>query len=180
VVKKFILVLFIAAGSLSASERRNHPLEIGVERFVATAPSEAAAFSGVLLNYWLGEHGYIGTTQMLLYYRGQTEYRPDFRFGLIFPLFDSLYIEGAIGVDFWTALIIALAIADEDSSLDYQFASSFYSPYFTFTTSLRLELGDLALKLIGQTQLGGYLDNQNQAFNASLWLGLGATYRLNL
>lgn len=179
-VKRAVFVLLISAVSANAETQRESNLEVGLERFVATAPPEAAAFAGLLVNYWMHDYFYIGTTQMSLTYQRQSEYRPDFRLGVLFPLAGDFFLEAALGVDFFTALLILLVIADEDNEIDYKFVSSFYSPYFTLTSSIRWELGNFALKLIGQTQFGGYLDNQNQAFNASLWLGLGATYRFHL
>lgn len=175
-----LLTVFLSSTLAAFDDHREDPIEIGVERFVAAAPPEAASFSGLAINYWFAKFTYVGTTQMSLYYRGRNEYRPDFRLGVLVPLFEPVYLEAALGVDFFTGVLIALAIIDEDKSLDYKFASNFYSPYFTFTSALRVELGAFALKLIGQTQFGGYIDNRNQAFNASLWLGLGATYRFSL
>jgi hypothetical protein len=177
-IKYFLIAGLILSPTIRAeTDHSRAPFEIGLERFVVAAPAEAAGFSGLALNYWFAPYVYLGTTQMALYYRGQTEYRPDFRLGAIIPLFESFYFEVALGVNFFTGVLIALAIIDEDNSLDYKFASNFYAPYFTLTSALRFEIGPITLKLIGQTQLGGYIDNPNTKFNASLWMGLGATYR---
>ncbi|AFM13068.1 hypothetical protein Turpa_2426 [Turneriella parva DSM 21527] len=153
--------------------------EIGVERYQVAAPDENANFSGVVLNYFFDNNVYVGTNQMSLYLRGASEYRPDFHLGFLFPFTDHIAAEAAIGVDFYTALIIALAVLDEDDSLDYKFATNFYSPYFTFSAGLRFEFDAFALKLITQTQFGGYLQKETSAFNASLWVGLGAAYRFS-
>ena len=155
-------------------------LEVGVERFQPVAPAANANFTGVLLNYYFDRNFYLGTNQSALYLRGDSDYRPDFHVGFILPVLGFLAIEAAVGVDFYTALIIALAIADEDSNIDYKFATNFYSPYFNLTTGIRFDFDSFALKLMAQTQFGGHLQSDHSAFNASLWLGLGATMRFEL
>lgn len=153
--------------------------EVGVERYQAAAPNENANFSGLVLNYFFDPHVYVGTNQMSLYVRGASDYRPDFHLGVLFPFTEHISAEAALGVDFYTALIIALAVLDEDDSIDYKFATNFYSPYFTFSAGLRFQFDAFALKLITQTQFGGYLQKETSAFNASLWVGLGAAYRFS-
>jgi hypothetical protein len=121
--------------------------------------------------YFLDNNVYIGTNQMSLYLRGVSDYRPDFHMGILFPFTEHISAEAALGVDFYTALIIALAVIDEDSSIDYKFATNFYSPYFTFSAGLRFEFDAFALKLITQTQLGGYLQKETSAFQCLVMVG---------
>lgn len=182
-LKKFLAIVCITqctTASLTAGKFGSESLEIGIERFQPVAPVANANFTGVLLNYYMTPHLYIGTNQSALYLRGDSDYRPDLHLGILMPLFDFLAIEAAIGVDFYTGLIIALAILDEDDSIDYKFATNFYSPYFNLSAGLRFEFDMFALKLMTQTQFGGYLQSETSAFNASLWLGLGATVRFAL
>ena len=155
-------------------------LEIGVERFQPVAPAVNANFTGLLINYYFDKHAYLGTSQSALYLRGDSDYRPDLHIGVLFPLLGYLSAEATLGVDFYTGLIIALAIADKKNEIDYKFATNFYAPYFNLTTGLRFDLDWLALKIMAQTQFGGYLKSDQSAFNASLWLGLGATVRFEL
>lgn|GEM_PF-3311018 len=170
----FCVMALLCFDSLFARES----LEVGVERFQPVAPAANANFTGVLINYHFDRNFYLGTSQSALYLRGDSDYRPDLHIGAIFPLWGFLSLEATLGVDFYTGLIIALAIADEDSEIDYKFATNFYSPYFNLTTGLRFELDWFALKVMAQTQFGGYLQSETSAFNASLWLGLGATVRM--
>lgn len=171
-------ILFTA--SLRAERFATESLEVGLERYQPIAPVANANFTGLVINYYPSRYIYLGTNQMSLYVRGDSDYRPDFHLGVLFPLTENLAAEAALGVDFYTALIIALAIADEDSSIDYKFTTNFYSPYFTFSTGLRYQFDAFALKLMAQTQLGGYLKEETSGFNASIWLGLGASYRFEL
>jgi hypothetical protein len=176
-----VLAWLLVTGKTHSAEKSygRESFEVGFERYQVAAPAENANFSGVVLNYFLDNNVYIGTNQMSLYLRGVSDYRPDFHMGILFPFTEHISAEAALGVDFYTALIIALAVIDEDSSIDYKFATNFYSPYFTFSAGLRFEFDAFALKLITQTQLGGYLQKETSAFNASLWLGLGAAYRFS-
>lgn len=179
-LKSVTLFLLLVTATLAAEKSYSREsFEIGVERYQAAAPNENANFSGLVLNYFFDPHVYVGTNQMSLYLRGVSDYRPDFHLGVLFPFTEHISAEAAIGVDFYTALIIALAILDEDDSIDYKFATNFYSPYFTFSAGLRFEFDAFALKLITQTQFGGYLQKETSAFNVSLWVGLGAAYRFS-
>ena len=155
-------------------------LEIGLERFQPIAPQANANFTGVLINYYFDRNFYLGTSQSALYLRGDSDYRPDFHIGFILPVTGVFAVEAALGVDFYSALIIALAIADKDNEINYKFTSNFYAPYFNLTTGLRVDFENFALKLMAQSQLGGYLKTESSGFNASLWLGLGATVRFTL
>lgn len=82
---------------------------------------------------------------------------------MIFRFTENFAAEAAPGVDFYTAFIIApalalalaIAIADEDSSIDYKFTTNFYSRNFTFSTGLHYQFDAFAFKLMAQTQLGG-------------------------
>jgi hypothetical protein len=174
-----VCIAFAVASPLFATERqfRGESWEVGFERYQPVAPQENANFSGLVINYFFDPHVYLGTNQMSLYLRGVSDYRPDFHLGILLPFTEHLSAEAVVGVDFYTALIVALAVIDKDDSIDYKFATNFYSPYFTLSFGLRLALDGFSLKLITQTQLGGYLQKETNAFNASLWLGLGATYR---
>jgi len=161
----------------------NYPresLEIGFERMWATVPWEPALSTGALINYYPTRYVYLGTSQSSLTWKSVSEYRPDFHIGVLFPLFENFAFETTLGVDFFTALIIALAIFDENDKIDYKFATSFYSPYFTLATALRFDYEWFALKLISQVQFGGYYLSETSSFNASIWLGLGATVRIAL
>ncbi|HNA77852.1 MAG TPA: hypothetical protein PKW28_15370 [Turneriella sp.] len=181
VARRALLVLVAAAmPELRAERFAGESLEIGIERYQPVAPTANANFTGLVINYYPSRYVYFGTNQMSLYVRGESDYRPDFHLGVIFPFTENFAAEAALGVDFYTALIIALAIADEDSNIDYKFTTNFYSPYFTFSTGLRYEFDAFTLKLMAQTQLGGYLRDETSNFNASVWLGLGVTYRLAL
>lgn len=171
-----LLVLLSFTSAASAREA----LEIGFERYQPIAPTANSNFTGVLINYHFSDYIYLGTSQSALYLRGDSDYRPDVHVGVIFPFMDYLALEATLGVDFYTGLIIALAIADEKNSIDYKFTSNFYAPYFNLTTGLRFNFDRFALKLMAQTQFGGYLKTESSAFNASLWLGLGATVRFEL
>lgn len=178
--KVFCIFLALAmVPNLLASQEpfRGESWEVGFERYQPVAPQENANFSGLVLNYFFDPHVYFGTNQMSLYLRGISDYRPDFHLGFLLPFTEHISAEAALGVDFYTALIIALAVIDKDDSIDYKFATNFYSPYFTVSLGLRFAFDGFALRLLTQTQLGGYLQKETNAFNASLWLGLGATYR---
>lgn len=155
-------------------------LEIGLERYQPIAPAANANFTGVVINYFATPTVYLGTNQMALTVRRQSDYRPDFHLGILFPIAGNWSWETMLGVDFFTALLIALAILDEDENLDYKFSSDFYAPYFTFAAGLRYQWNSITFKILVQTQLGGYLKEELSAFNASLWLGLGFAYRLAL
>lgn len=176
ITRAFLVIVFWSTGQLFARES----LEIGVERFQPIAPVANANFTSVLLNYHFDRNFYLGTSQSALYLRGDSDYRPDFHIGFILPILDFFSFEAAIGVDFYSALIIALAIADEDSNIDYKFTSNFYAPYLNLMTGVRFEFDRFALKVMLQSQLGGYLRTESNAFNASLWLGLGATVRFEM
>jgi hypothetical protein len=153
-------------------------VEIGFERMWATVPWEPALSTGLLINYYPSQYVYFGTSQSSLTWKSVSEYRPDFHIGVIFPFIEHLSLETTVGMDFFTALIIALAILDEDDSIRYhQFKGSFYSPYFTLATALRIDYDMFALKLISQVQFGGYYLSETSTFNASVWLGLGTTVR---
>lgn len=177
----FLAAVFCFSAATAANDRYPHEsLEIGFERMWATVPWEPALSTGALINYYPTRYFYVGTSQSSLTWKSVSEYRPDFHIGVIFPFFENFGVEATLGVDFFTALIIVLAVADKDDSLDYKFATSFYSPYFTFATALRYEYEWFALKLISQIQFGGYYLSETSSFNASVWLGLGATVRLAL
>lgn len=168
-----------------ATAAQNHvpetSLEVGFERMWATVPWEPALSTGLLLNFYPTQYFYLGTSQSSLTWKNTSEYRPDFHIGFIFPFIEHLSLEATVGVDFFTALIIALAvISEEDDIRLHQFKNSFYSPYFTLATALRIDYDWFALKLISQVQFGGYYLSENSSFNASLWLGLGATVRIAL
>ena len=169
----FLLFAYVSVQPTAARES----LEIGIERFQPIAPTANANFTGVLINYYFDRNFYLGTSQSALYLRGDSDYRPDFHIGFILPVTGFFAVEAALGVDFYSALIIALAIADEKNEIDYKFTSNFYSPYLNLTTGVRFEFDMFALKLMAQSQLGGYLKTESTNFNASLWLGLGATVR---
>lgn len=169
-------LLFVGAFCVLQPAAAREMLEVGLERYQPVAPSANANFTGLLINYHFSKGVYLGTSQSALYLRGDSDYRPDFHIGVILPVIGPLCLEAAIGVDFYTALIIALAVADEKKSIDYKFTTNFYSPYFNLMTGFRLELEPFALKFMAQTQFGGYLQQDSSAFNASLWLGLGLTY----
>lgn len=174
ICRVLLVLAYCSALPLAARES----LEVGLERFQPVAPQANANFTGVLINYHFDRNFYLGTSQSALYLRGDSDYRPDFHIGFILPVTGFFSFEAALGVDFYSALIIALAIADEDSEIDYKFATNFYSPYFNLTTGVRFDLDWFALKVMAQTQFGGYLQSETSAFNASLWLGLGATVRI--
>jgi hypothetical protein len=172
------LLLLTAPLSLRADERfADSSIEVGFERLWATAPWEPALFNGLVINYYPAQYFYIGTNQSSLTWKATSEYRPDFHFGLIFPFMEHVSIEATLGMDFFTAVLIALAVFGDNDSLSYKFVGSFYSPYFTFATALRIDYEMFALKLISQIQFGGYYLSETTVFNASLWLGLGATVR---
>lgn len=175
-----VLSCIICSSAAAEKKSREDAIEVGFERMWATVPYERAIFSGLLLNYYFSEEFYFGTSQSALSWKGNSEYRPDLHFGLLFPFWDSFAFETTFGMDFFTALIIVLALADEDDSLDYKFVGSFYSPYVTFSTALRYEYDAFALKLLSQVQFGGYFQTDHSPFNASIWLGLGLTYRFKI
>lgn len=176
----FFIVVLAVPTVLFAEERfKRESLEIGFERYWATVPYERAIFNSLLLNYFPTRNFYIGTSQSSLTWKNVSEYRPDFHIGFLFPFAENLALETTVGMDFFTALIIALALLDEKDSLDYKFVGSFYSPYFTLSTALRISFDQFALKLISQVQFGGYFLSETSSFNASIWLGLGATVRFD-
>ncbi len=160
---------------------KGHPpetsLEVGFERMWATVPWEPALSTGLLINYYPSQYVYFGTSQSSLTWKSVSEYRPDFHIGVIFPFLEHISAEATLGMDFFTALVIALAIIDKDDSVHYQFRGSFYSPYFTLSTALRIHYDWFALKLISQVQFGGYYLSETSGFNVSVWLGLGSTVR---
>jgi hypothetical protein len=174
------LICVVNHAVAATNKSREDAIEVGFERMWATVPYERAIFSGLLLNYYFSEEFYFGTNQSALSWKGNSEYRPDLHFGLLFPLWGNFAFETTLGMDFFTFLIIALALAAEDDNLDYKFVGSFYSPYVTCSTALRYEYDAFALKLLSQIQFGGYFQTEHSPFNASIWLGLGLTYRFKI
>lgn len=177
----FCMALLGASGQIFAEERfKRDFFEVGFERYWATVPYEKAVFTGLTARYYPMPNFFLGTNQTSLTWKSTSEYRPDFHLGVIFPFTENVGLEATLGVDFFTALIIALAILDEDDSINYKFATSFYSPYFTLSTNLRFDFDRFAVRLLSQFQFGGYYLSETSNFNVSIWLGLGTTVRFDL